>query len=173
MSAARASSRANANHRPSVIRISDMAESRLVPRRKPSLAVLTKAARTPTPIAAPVPASTMVARRPSRRVTRISISAVGCRKYTESDGLFPSLHSELAAETKLSPAIGIPSDNGCAGSINEHARTMLDVRGSREYSPAGRSELVSLLGPQGRRVSSVRSTEPLANIVVQGGRSLA
>jgi len=47
MSAANASSNARASHRPSVIRISDMVESSLVPRCKPNLAVLTKAPKTP------------------------------------------------------------------------------------------------------------------------------
>ncbi len=41
--------------------------------------------------------------------------------------------------TKLSLATGIPSDDACATSVNEHFRSMLRVWEFREQGPAGRS----------------------------------
>jgi hypothetical protein len=57
--------------------------------------------------------------------------------------------------TKLTLVAGISSDDACATSVNERTRAMLRVWGFRKQSPACRSQVVSLLGSRGRRVSQL------------------
>src|SRR5262252_5766509 len=96
-------------------------------------------------------------------------------EHSEGDSVWlPARNCDVSPRaTELSFVASISPDDARAISVDEHTRIVLRVWEFGKQGPACRSYLVSLLESRGRRVPSVRSTEPFANVVVQGGRRLA